>query len=119
MTTEPRPLPPHTPGPWIAKCFLVRQANGQQLEICHTGIIGRNKPGEQAEADAALIARAPELLARVAELEQEKQFDANLSNKVLQDNARLRELLRQCLCADDVGWNMSPEMKDVIRKELQ
>ena len=66
-------LPKHTPGPWIAECFSVRQATGKQLEVCHTGIIGRNKPGEQAEADAALIARAPELL---------------------DDNARLRELLR-------------------------
>lgn len=52
----------HTPGPWRADFFLVTQADGRNLEICHTGIIGRNKPSVQAEADAKLIAAAPELL---------------------------------------------------------
>jgi hypothetical protein len=52
----------HTPGPWEANCFLVSQAGGRRVEICHTGIIGRNKPGEQAEADARLIAASPDLL---------------------------------------------------------
>lgn len=60
-----------TPGPWVANCFLIvaPDAFGPNsgmyggLEIAHTGMIGRNKPGEQAEADARLIAAAPELLA--------------------------------------------------------
>lgn len=52
----------HTPGPWQANCFMVTQAGKQRLEICHTGIVGRNKPGKQAEADAKLIAAAPDLL---------------------------------------------------------
>lgn len=56
----------HTPGPWEANCFMV-VATGERhhglyggLEICHTGLVGRNKPPQQAEADARLIAASPD-----------------------------------------------------------
>lgn len=55
----------HTPGPWKAECFLVSQVGGRRLEVCHTGLVGRNKPGEQAIADARLIAAAPEMFAAI------------------------------------------------------
>jgi len=51
-----------TPGPWVNDCFSVRQFDKQGLEICHTGIVGTNKEPRQAEADAKLIASAPEML---------------------------------------------------------
>lgn len=51
-----------TPGPWRANCFPVeaqRQYGGR--EICHTG--GGRGGSEESEANARLIAAAPELLA--------------------------------------------------------
>jgi|688.fasta_scaffold352577_2 hypothetical protein len=51
-----------TPGPWVNDVFSVRQCDKHGLEICHTGIVGRNKEPRQAEADAKLIASAPDLL---------------------------------------------------------
>lgn len=46
---------------------VISKAVGQHLlygglEVTHTGLMGPNKPAEQAEADARLIAAAPELL---------------------------------------------------------
>jgi hypothetical protein len=59
----------HTPGPWIANTFMVVAPNGQRhhgtyggLQVAHTGLVGNNKPAEQAIADAKLIAAAPDLL---------------------------------------------------------
>jgi hypothetical protein len=49
-------------GPWVHDCFSVRQFDKHGLEICHTGIVGRNKEPRQAEADARLISAAPDML---------------------------------------------------------
>lgn len=61
----------HTPGPWIANCFMVVAPNGKSKnsmsymyggqEVCHTG--GGKASNEEAEANARLIAAAPDLLA--------------------------------------------------------
>ena len=50
----------HTPGPWHNDCFLVTATQGRR-EICHTGE-GRGT-SEECEANARLIAAAPDLLA--------------------------------------------------------
>jgi hypothetical protein len=57
-----------TPGPWMANCFLVTASNGR--EVTHTGLLGRRHSsstgvsgGEEDEANARLIAAAPDLLA--------------------------------------------------------
>lgn len=55
----------HTPGPWKRSCFLVIGADGKW--VCHTGM-GGLPPSEShvSEANARLIAAAPELLLVVA-----------------------------------------------------
>lgn len=57
----------HTPGPWTASCFLVTASNGR--EVTHTGLLGRRRSshaeqsgGDEDEANAHLIAAAPDLL---------------------------------------------------------
>lgn len=57
--------PKYTPGPWKSQCFLVLQDGGDGLSICATGVVGTNRPGSQAEADARLIALAPEMLGAI------------------------------------------------------
>jgi len=54
-----------TPGPWVAHGLMVSEANqptGRGRDICHCGIGMRHDPSE-SEANARLIAAAPELLA--------------------------------------------------------
>lgn len=51
----------YTPGPWVNNCFSVCQAGDSRLEVAHTGLVGPNKQPQQAEADAKLIAAAPEM----------------------------------------------------------
>ncbi len=57
----------YTPGPWKNDCFLVTAANGR--EVAHTGLLGRRRGSyadqggeEEDEANARLIAAAPDLL---------------------------------------------------------
>ena len=54
-----------TPGPWKSNCFLVTDTSGVGMyggrEICHTG--GGRGTSDESEANARLIAAAPELLA--------------------------------------------------------
>ena len=113
MTTEPRPL--HTPGPWRVDerwdAFNVTaDSRIGMIDICKLECGFDDPIDDDRHANAALIARAPELLARVAELEQENAEMESAINvldqmrvqlldarqKVIDDNARLRELLREC-----------------------
>jgi hypothetical protein len=53
-----------SPGPWKADCFLVTSQDGKP--VCHTGgtrYLGVTPQPNEAEANAQLIAAAPELLA--------------------------------------------------------
>lgn len=50
----------HTPGPWTAQCFLVTAGHDQ---ITHCGGNLPNNRSHEAEANARLIAAAPDLLA--------------------------------------------------------
>lgn len=104
MTTEPRPL--HTSGPWIAKRLIDNNGNPYStLYEAHIDIgpcmIWAPVGNAEQEANAALIARAPELLARVEELEQEYaklsacyKGENELTDELTVDNARLRSLLQ-------------------------
>lgn len=56
----------HTPGPWIAHALMVSEAGqpiGRYRDICHCGL-GMRSPSDagESEANARLIAAAPELL---------------------------------------------------------
>lgn len=116
MTTEPRL---HTEGPWkIGKAqwkrggppYKIPITGGAGGVICnvliHESFQGdaRNPIMPGPNANAALIARAPELAARVEELTEDiadhKQIieDKRERNKELRaHNARLRGLLRECV----------------------
>ena len=61
----------HTPGPWRNDCFMVlappNVGNYKGREICHTG--GHDiRDGNESEANARLIAAAPDLLAACEQL---------------------------------------------------
>ncbi|MGH9462448.1 MAG: hypothetical protein ACRD1X_14625 [Vicinamibacteria bacterium] len=59
----------HTPGPWHANCFLVTAENGRGVTHCGLGL---GKP-EESEANARLIAAAPELLEALKSIENDGQ----------------------------------------------
>jgi len=71
------------------------------------------------------IAKVPELLARVAELEEillaEQKAHNDIWTKVCDDNARLRELLRAVVAsaASDSFGSIGSELYERIRKELK
>ncbi len=134
MTTEPRPL--HAPGPWShspqeggknhCNVAQVWDANGNSLACIDT----TDDPAE-ATANAALIARAPELQATLTAVRTELatlqathqrnvELLAHATEKAVEltaTNARLRELLRECLGLGLLTPSFEP-IKDKIRKEL-
>lgn len=66
MTTEQK----HTEGPWEARTFLVMGGKGMRDRICHVGTSTSLGPPRayETEANARLIAAAPELLAALNNL---------------------------------------------------
>lgn len=77
-----------TPGPWKSNCFLVVATSrpgglhGGQ-EICHTG--GGRTNGDEAEANAALIAAAPtqhEEMVRYLPILERAEADPEIWNKL-------------------------------------
>jgi hypothetical protein len=53
----------HTPGPWFADGASVRQHSETGLVLCDGGWVGRTRSQSQQDADARVMAAAPELLA--------------------------------------------------------
>jgi len=129
---EPRPLPKHTPGPWVVKdvpgagleihaqvhlaecveyprkptgpvmIFTCVEQPAPFLIACERWVQFEPKGWHAMQAaNAELIALAPELLARVEELEKLCTIDGiedliETRDRLTADNARLRELLREC-----------------------
>jgi len=87
---EPRPLPTHTAGPWEHNGNAVHKRVSPHFAECICVCEGENR-----HANAALIARAPELL------------DAN---------ARLRELLREFYIHAEFA--NQTDLAERMRKEL-
>lgn len=81
----------HTPEPWVQNTLMIVAPNGGRgqyggLEVAHTGLVGRNRPGEQAEADAERIVAC---VNACAGMENPSSAIAELQA----ENARLREEL--------------------------
>lgn len=96
----------HTPGPWIAtgwKNTVVNAPNGATLCLCPSD--EPNCPIERIQANAALIARAPDLLAENAALKARCEA--------------LAEALRECVTSD---YSMSLRIAGgggVIRRRIE
>jgi hypothetical protein len=148
---EPRPLPTHTPGPWIVKYddqydhVFTKATPHRRIANVFGGIRGESDFDLENQANAALIARAPELLERVAELEQALTIDGiedliktrdRLQSELAHSDcylrkseefcakadaeiARLRELLRECFdCIEKTDHWYQSDVKEKLKKEL-
>ena len=104
---EPRPLPTHTAGPWEHNGNAVHKRVSPHFAECICVCEGENR-----HANAALIARAPELLTRVDELQSAYTDAARDVAELVETNQRLRELLL------DVENASTIELAERIRKEL-
>jgi predicted nuclease with TOPRIM domain len=88
MTNQPRP----TPGPWKhAHGFI---CDNDDVILAH--IDRRCGTDETVRANAELIARAPELQQRAEWAEGALDKMNEVVKQTQSDNARLRELLKQC-----------------------
>jgi len=104
---EPRPLPTHTPGPWKhAHGFIT---DSDDVILAH--VDRRCGTDATVQANAELIARAPELLEDNARLTEKlaKHREYLMDHKaVIEDKRerlrRLRELLQTCKHRLDARW---------------
>jgi hypothetical protein len=97
----------HTPEPWIQNVLMIVAPNGGRsmyggLEVAHTGLVGCNKSGEQAEADASRIVEcvnacagmdhpAKQIAELQAEVERLNRSIADIRDAVLHERYQLAE----------------------------
>jgi chromosome segregation ATPase len=107
--------PTHTPGPWIVKYddqydhVFTRATPHRRIANVFGGIRGSSDFDLENQANAALIARAPELQARVTELERALTIDGiedliktrdRLESELAHSNCYLRKSEEFCAKAD-------------------
>jgi hypothetical protein len=108
---EPRPLPTHTPEPWKHNGNAVHKRVSPHFAECICVCEGDNR-----HANAALIARAPELLADNADHKQLLRIKNEQLDTMTACNRRLRELLREFYIHAEFA--NQTDLAERIRKEL-